>query len=203
MRLGREVELTSLASIGDQSYINDGTRVGTARIGRFCSIGYHCSIGLHEHPLDLISTSPRFYGTQNVFDKPAAYIDLHSPVVIGDDVWIGSNVVIKQGVQIGTGAVVAAGAVVTKDVIPYAIVAGVPARVLRMRFAPDIAAALLQSRWWDWPAHELLQNEGLFRTPHGPLELQRRVLHNAPAAADSLDSSRPFPPDDGRHHGDE
>jgi virginiamycin A acetyltransferase len=175
VRLGRGVELTSHVSVGDHSYVNDGTRIGIAVIGRFCSIGYHCSIGLHEHPLDLISTSPRFYGTENLLQQPAAHADLHSPVRIGHDVWIGSNAVLLQGVEIGTGAVVAAGAVVTKDVPPYAIVTGVPARVHRLRFAPEIVEGLLESRWWDWPQEELVRNAELFRSPAGARALAARA----------------------------
>jgi acetyltransferase-like isoleucine patch superfamily enzyme len=175
VRLGRQVEVTSQASIGDHSYVNDGTRVGIAHIGRFCSIAYHCSIGLHEHPLDLVSTSPRLYGAENLLGVPAAYVDLHSPAVIDDDVWIGSNAVIKQGVRIGTGAVVAAGAVVTRDVPPYGIVVGVPARLQRMRFAPELIEGLLQSRWWEWSEEELRQNAELFRTPQGVAQLARRA----------------------------
>jgi virginiamycin A acetyltransferase len=198
VRLGRQVEVTSLVSIGDHSYINDGTRLGIARIGRFCSIAYHCSIGLHEHPLDLASTSPRLYGTENVLGQPAARADLHSPVVIGDDVWIGSNAVVKQGVQIGTGAVIAAGAVVTRDVPPYAIVVGVPARVARMRFAPDVVAGLLASRWWEWPEEELRRNADLFRTPQGAAQLARRSLRGgAPAPIYSLDLPGPVLPGKG------
>jgi virginiamycin A acetyltransferase len=183
VRLGRQVEVSSLATIGDHSYLNDGTRVGIARIGRFCSIAYHCSIGLHEHPLDLVSTSPRLYGDDNLLGGPAAHVDLHSPTVIGDDVWIGSNAVIKQGVAVGTGAVVAAGAVVTKDVPPYAIVAGVPARVQRMRFAPEVVEGLLRSRWWEWSEQELRQNANLFRTPQGAAQLARRARDDDAAGA--------------------
>lgn len=179
VRLGRQVEVTSRVSIGDHSYVNDGTRIGIARVGRFCSIAYHCSIGLHEHPLGLVSTSPRLYGADNVLGQPAAHVDLHSPTVIGDDVWIGSNAVIKQGVEIGTGAVVAAGAVVTKDVPPYAIVAGVPAKLQRMRFEPEVVAGLLASRWWEWPEEELARNAQLFRTPAGAARLAAQTTPDA------------------------
>jgi acetyltransferase-like isoleucine patch superfamily enzyme len=171
VRLGRGVEVTAQVSIGDHSYVNDGTRIGIARIGRFCSIAYHCSIGLHEHPLDLVSTSPRLYGTENLLGQPAAHMDLTQPTIIGHDVWIGSNAVLMQGIEIGTGAVVAAGAVVTKDVPPYSIVAGVPARVQRMRFEPEVVQGLLESRWWEWPEEELVRNADLLRAADGPAKL--------------------------------
>jgi virginiamycin A acetyltransferase len=197
VRLGRQVEITSLVSIGDHSYVNDGTRIGTARVGRFCSIAYHCSIGLHEHPLDLVSTSPRLYGTENVLGTPPARADMHSPTVIGDDVWIGSNAVIKQGVQIGTGAVVAAGAVVTRDVPPYAIVAGVPARVQRMRFEPEVVDGLLASRWWEWPEEELRRHAELFRTPQGAAQLARLHRRDDAGPVHTLDLPGPALPGKG------
>lgn len=177
--LGRDVTLASAASIGDRSYVNDRTAIGAASIGRFCSVAYNCCIGLHEHPLDRVSTSPHFYGSANLFGRPASFDDLGRPTVVEDDVWLGSNVVVVQGVNIGVGAVVAAGAVVTHDVAPYTIVGGIPARTIRMRFPAEIVDALLASRWWEWSDEELRANERLFLDPGGLGEVAARYVPQA------------------------
>ncbi len=155
VRIGRRVQIVRGVTIGDYSYVNDGTVIGTAAIGKFCSIAYSCCIGMHEHPTHLISTSPYVYGAANFLGLAPAWNDLGEPVSIEDDVWIGTNAVIVQGVRVGAGAVVAAGAVVTRNVPPYAIVGGVPARVLRYRFDERTIRELLRTRWWDWPEDEL------------------------------------------------
>ena len=127
-------------AIGFRSYANDSL-LRNATIGRFCSIGRRCSIGAARHSLETFTT--------HSIAAPADFVsDL--PTVIGHDVWIGDNVIVLAGVTIGDGAVVAGGAVVTRDVPPYAIVGGVPARLLRDRFPPEQAARLAASRWWDY-----------------------------------------------------
>lgn len=141
------------------------------RIGRYCSFGEDVQIGRHPHPMHWFSTSPFFYqGYQDVLDRPAPPgIDLqpgrdfphHSPpvvlkeTVIGNDVWIGHGAFIAPGVHIGDGACIAAYSVVTKDVPPYALVAGVPAVVKRFRFAEKRVDRLLRSRWWEFAPWDL------------------------------------------------
>lgn len=119
-------------------------------IGSFCSIAENVGISYGNHPLDLVSTSPAFYSASfGLIDKtwldPAPF---QKGIVIGHDVWIGRDVTLLTGVTIGVGAVVAAGAVVTKDVPPFAIVGGVPAKVLRYRFDEPERERILLSRWW-------------------------------------------------------
>jgi acetyltransferase-like isoleucine patch superfamily enzyme len=161
-RVNAGVQLGPGVAVGDFTYVNDGTVIGSGTVGRFCSIGYACGIGMHEHPLGFLSTSPHLYGEQNLFGAEATWDDFPNPPTIGSDVWIGSNVTILQGVTVGHGAVIAAGAVVTKDVPPYAIAVGVPARVVRQRFPPDVVRELLELRWWDLPLERLRALRGVF-----------------------------------------
>ena len=138
--------------IGHASYcLSD---MSHASCGNYCSIGTDSDIGLSQHPVDRLTTHPATYvpdawpfDSFPICRKP--YGGTWKPVTIGHDCWIGSGARIMGGVSIGTGAVVAAGAVVTHDVPPYAIVAGVPAKVLRYRFEPETVQALLASRWWE------------------------------------------------------
>ena len=140
------------SKVDDYSYIA-GSRIVDAEIGRFVSIGANSFIGgFGRHPVNRISTHPSFYSLQNptgvVFSVDSQIVE-RERVVIGNDVWIGSNALILDGVSVGHGAVVAAGAVVVRDVLPYEIVGGVPARVIRLRFEPEQVTQLLESRWWD------------------------------------------------------
>lgn len=134
-------------------------------IGAFCSIANNVIIGGGMHPMGWVSMSPVFYeGRDSVKAKFSSFKrELPKRTIIGNDVWIGQNVLIKQGVNIGTGAVVGMGSVVTKDIEPYAIVAGTPARIIRYRFSEEIIEKLFLSKWWDLP-NEALQNHAKYIT---------------------------------------
>ena len=130
---------------------NDGS---TLTIGSFCSISSYVQIFLGgEHRLDWVTTSP----LSSMFETPVIqdYGISKGDVVIGNDVWICANAIILSGVTIGDGAVIANGAIVTRDVEPYSVVAGNPAKHIKYRFNPDIIAELLQIKWWNWPENLL------------------------------------------------
>ena len=122
--------------IGRYSYVSRNSLIQNTEIGCFCSIADNCNIGLPSHPLDFVSTSPVFLNTSNYLNKNFAKFEYNDcpTTYIGNDVWIGSGAKIKSGVKVGNGSVIAAGAIVTKDVPAYAIVAGIPARIIRFRF---------------------------------------------------------------------
>ena len=138
------------SSIGRYSYIGYDSTVHSCDIGSFCSIANGFVVGGAKHPLEWVSTSPVFYNVRGGSGKHLGYLkfDPLKRTSIGHDVWIGNRVTIMQGVTIGNGAAIGAGAIVTKDVPPYAIVAGCPAKVIRYRFDEVTIQRLQESQWW-------------------------------------------------------
>ena len=158
--------------MGRYSYMGFYNSVCDTTIGSFCSIASYCAIGGGRHPLNAVSTSPVFYAGRNSMGKNFSNIpeEENQGVEIGNDVWIGEAVFINDGVKIGTGAVIGAHSVVTKDIPPYAIVAGAPARVLRYRFDEETVKRLLESRWWEWPDERLSKLGDRFDDPEKLME---------------------------------
>ena len=133
--------IDSECSLGSYTYIGRNCAITKTSIGRYCSIANNVSIGQGEHDLEQISTNSIFYD--------ASYDELTSkPCNIADDVWIGVDAVILRGVYVGTGAVIGANSVVTKNVPPFAIVVGSPAKIIRYRFDEDKIKVILDSKWW-------------------------------------------------------
>lgn len=154
-------------SMGRYSYMGAANSLNNVQIGSFCSIASNCAIGGGDHPTSYVSTSPIFLNGNNVFNKHYARFPFveDSPVIIGNDVWIGEGCFICGGVTIGDGAVVGAHSVVTKDVEPYSIVAGAPARLLRYRFDKKTIEKLIDSQWWSMPDSELERVSMFFHNP--------------------------------------
>lgn len=163
--LGRYTEVgprTKLLEVemGDYSYVVHDSDIAYARIGKFCSIAAMTRLNPGNHPTWRASQSHFLYRASAYFPGEADEADFFQwrrdqQLTMGHDVWIGHGAVVLAGRSIGTGAVVAAGAVVSKDVPAYAIVAGVPARIVKWRFPEEIATRLQALGWWDWTHAQL------------------------------------------------
>ncbi|WKA57814.1 CatB-related O-acetyltransferase [Planococcus shenhongbingii] len=132
-RINKNVIVGPNVKLGDYSYINNNSIVMDTDIGKFTSISYNCMIGLPNHPTNFVSTSPFIYSESNIFGVKKTYKD-NIKTQIGNDVWIGAGAIILSGLDIGDGVIVGGGSVVTKDVPPYSIVVGNPAKVIKKRF---------------------------------------------------------------------
>ena len=138
------------SSLGKYSYVSSNSKIMNAKIGNFCSIGQNVSIGGFGDHIRSFSTHPAFYSkhvTKNFYESKG--FNHYKKVEIGHDVWIGNNVLILDGLKIGNGAIIGAGAVVTKDVLPYSIIGGVPAKVLKMRFDEQTILKLQNLNLWE------------------------------------------------------
>lgn len=150
--------------IGIGTYISARSRLNNVSIGKFCSIGPHTEIIEGRHPAkEFVSTHPAFFSINRQagfsFVEESLYCE-HKFVdgyaaKIGNDVWIGYGVRLMEGVTIGDGAIIGAMALVVKDVEPYAIYGGVPARLINWRFSEEIIALLLRTKWWDRPFNDV------------------------------------------------
>ena len=155
-------------SLGYGSYLCEKCNI-EAEIGRFTSIGAEVRTlpGTHPFTTPFATTSPLFYSTKRqameTFVKERFFDEVLPPVKIGNDCWIGVRVLLQGGVTVGNGAIVLSGAVVTKDVPPYAIVGGVPAKVIKYRYDEETIAFLQRTAWWDRPVEWLRENNPLLR----------------------------------------
>lgn len=152
--------------IGDYSYISGpNSYVEDAEIGKYCSISRQVIIGISGHDYSWLTTSPIIVTPEYGFINKDVDQKQKERPVIGNDVWIGINAIIMRGVKIGDGAVVAAGSIVTKNIEPYSIVGGNPARHIKYRFPPDIIDSMLKIRWWNWDEEKIKNNISKFYNP--------------------------------------
>lgn len=144
------VYISQDVTIGDYSYVNSNSSLELCEIGRYCSISSGVFINPYEHNYNRLTTHP----VVRHFDQE----DIRKKVVIGNDVLISLNVIITSGVTIGDGAVIGAGAVVTKDVMPYEIVGGIPAKHIKYRFDEKTITYLQELKWWEWDRNKIIKN---------------------------------------------
>lgn len=166
-----KASIVSNSDIGYGTYIGENNQLANCKIGRYSSLGSNIKVISATHPSQVfVSTSPMFFSTLKQTGKTYCQTNKFNEfllvegrcAIIGNDVWIGDGVTIKGGVKIGDGAIVAMNACVTKDVPPYSIVGGVPAKVIRYRFTSNQIHDLLSIEWWNMPEEWIIKNACLF-----------------------------------------
>lgn len=162
--------------VGDMSYTGSDTGIMWAEVGKYCCISRMVDIGGNEHDYRAVSMMPLYRMENKLLGKLNQHPD-EEKIVIGNDVWIGAGaqIVRKKGLKVGNGAVIGAGAVVTKSVPPYAIVAGVPAKVIGYRFMKEVIGLLEELKWWDWDKEKVAE-ELPFLTSDLSVEKLRELL---------------------------
>jgi acetyltransferase-like isoleucine patch superfamily enzyme len=149
-------------SLGKGSTIGQNCNInGDISIGKFCQLGAYIGIYSTNHPTNYITS----FTSKDFLDGVLIANTQRGKVIIGNDVWVGHGAIILKDVTIGDGAIVSAGAVVTKDVLPYAIVGGVPAKILKFRFDDDVIKKLLEIKWWEKDNNWLKNNISIFQRP--------------------------------------
>ncbi len=157
-------------NVGDFSIVEKNAVIHDVKIGKFCEISWHCSIGGDNHNYKLPTIHHWYWNKSFGFEEEPGAIGganfmnkiQNEECVIGNDVWIGSGVTVNRKVHVGNGAILASGTVVTKDVPDYAIVGGVPGKVIKYRFDESTIKRLLDIEWWNWPYDVLKENRHLF-----------------------------------------
>lgn len=160
------------STLGRHSYLGYDCKFTNVSVGAFCSIADGVVAGGASHPVDFVSTSPVFLSHKDSVKSKFSDFEYNPKIqtTIGNDVWIGDGALIKSGVNIGDGCVVGMGSVVTKDVPPYAIIAGNPAKLIRYRFTQQIIEDLLKIRWWNFNRDELKFYAKFFDNPEKFIE---------------------------------
>ncbi|GAA0077114.1 CatB-related O-acetyltransferase [Clostridium sp. CTA-5] len=164
--ISKNCELSNVI-MGQYTYVSEKCRMFNSTVGKFCSIGPNVTLGGGNHPTNtFVSTHPAFYSIRKQCGKTFVekeYFNEIQQINIGNDVWIGGNVFIKDGVNIGNGAIIAAGSIVIKDVKPYAIVGGVPAKLIKFRFKQADIDFLESLEWWNKDEEWFKNNSKLMR----------------------------------------
>ncbi len=164
-RFMKNVLINEGCVIGNFNYFGANTFAGSTRIGSYCSVAPNVTLGPGDHCLENASTCVR------VMERAGTPVDLErGECVIGNDVWIGANVVVLRGVHVGDGAVLAAGSVVNRDVPPYAVAGGVPAKVIKYRFDDETVSMLRRSEWF--------LNDDIEKAAACVKDLQKRIMES-------------------------